>query len=74
MVAFNTIKPGDVLYQTQRMKMGNTTMTTLRTFTVRIESVDAEKRTAMVRWNGNSPVRYGERQLVKLHRTPPKKS
>lgn len=74
MVAFNTIKPGDVLYQTQRMKMGNTTMTTLRTFTVRIESVDAEKRTAMARWNGNFPVRYGERQLAKLRRTPPKKS
>jgi hypothetical protein len=71
MVAFSTIKPGDVLYDCHRTKMGNTTMSRMGTWTVHIISIDTERRMAMVSWNGNMPSRWTERQISKLRRSKP---
>lgn len=70
MVAFSTVKTGDVLYDCRRTKMGNTTMSQMSTWKVQVLSVDAEQRCAMVSWNGNSATRYTERHLKRLRRSP----
>lgn len=71
MVAFATIKPGDVLYDVHRTKMGNTTRSRLGCWPVKVVEIDIEKRSAMCSWNGNPPTRYYERQLDRLRRSRP---
>lgn len=39
---------------------------------MRIISVDAENRSAMVSWNGNPPKRWFEGELRRLYIKPPK--
>lgn len=70
MVAFSTIKPGDVLYQVTRQRMGNTMMKRDTVFTVRI--VEVFETHAMASWNGNSPRRFYPRDIAKLRRSKPK--
>jgi hypothetical protein len=69
MVAFSTVKPGDVLWDCHRTRMGNTTMSKMGAWTVKIISVDPEKRTAVASWNGNRPTIYHERHIKALRRT-----
>jgi hypothetical protein len=66
-IKFEKIKPGMVLYDRHRERMGNTTMSSIGEWRVRILSVDAEKRTAVVSWNGNRETTYYERSLTKLY-------
>lgn len=66
-VRFEKIQPGMVLYDRHTHRMGNTTMKTIVEWEVRVISVDAEQRSAMVSWNGNSPRRYYEFQLRRLY-------
>ena len=63
---FENIQPGMVLLDIRRRRMGNTTMREWAYWGVEIVSVDAETRTAMVRWNSNPPRRWGARDLEKL--------
>jgi hypothetical protein len=72
MVAFNSIKAGDVLYDCHKQKMGNTTMTRMATFSVKVIEIDAAKRKALCSWNGNKPNWYSERDIKALRRTPKK--
>lgn len=72
MVAIAKIKPGDVLYDVRRQKMGNTVMSRTAVWPVRIDSVDQESCTAIVRWNWNAPQKYYASDLRRLVRTPPK--
>jgi len=51
-IKFEKIKPGMELLDVHSVRMGSTTMRELGCWDVRIVSVDAEKRTAMVIWNG----------------------
>lgn len=69
MVAFNTIKPGDILWDCHREKMGNTTMTRMGSWQVRIIEVYPEKRAALASWNGNKPELFPEYRLKRLRRT-----
>lgn len=71
MVAFSTVKAGDVLYDCRRQKMGNTTMGRMATWTVRVLSVDPDKRTALCSWNGNRENTWHEWQLKSLRRSKP---
>lgn len=71
-IRFESIKANDVLYDVRRTKMGNTTMTRLSCWEVKIVSVDPAKRTAVVRWNWNQPEMWHAHQLAKLRRSPPK--
>lgn len=71
MVAFSAIKPGDVLYEKRRQKMGNTTMSRDVVYSVVVKEVHADY--AIVSWNGNAPTRWYSRQIEKLRRTEPKR-
>ncbi len=42
MASFDRIKPGDVLYDVHRTKMGNTTMSRLDCWEVRVVSVEVQ--------------------------------
>lgn len=65
-IKFEKIKPGMKLYDRHKRRMGNTTLRTLGEWGVYVVSVDQEKRSATVRWNGNSEERWSEHRLVKL--------
>jgi hypothetical protein len=71
MVAFSTIKPGDVLWDCHREKMGNTKMTRMGTWRVVVYEVNQETRSALVSWNGNPRKLWGERKLKALRRSKP---
>ena len=71
MVAFTTIKPGDVLWEKRRQKMGNTTMRCDAIYQVTI--VEVHEGYAMARWNGNAPRRYYPRDIEKLSRKKPER-
>lgn len=72
MASFDRIKVGDVLYDVHREKMGNTNMTRLGCWEVRVVEIDTEKRQALCSWNHNPPRWYTERGLSKLRRSKPK--
>lgn len=71
-IKFDKIKPGMVLLDIHSYRMGNTTMRKLGLWEVQVISVDAEKRTAVCRWNGNPPETWYERRLTRLHVNPTK--
>lgn len=70
-IKFEKIRPGMTLYQKTRVKMGNTMMSRDAVYDVKIVSVDAEKRTALVRWNGNPERVWFEFQLKRLYAKKP---
>lgn len=72
MVSFDKIKVGDVLYDVHRTTMGNTKMSRLGWWEVRVFSIDAKNRTAVVSWNGNPQRMYNERSIKRLRRSKPK--
>lgn len=63
---FEKIKPGMVLYDRHKYKMGNTHMRSIGEWPVRIIEVNSENRKALVSWNGNAPTWYWESQLSAL--------
>lgn len=71
-IKFEKLEEGMTLLDVKRTKMGNTTMSQWSEWEVKIVSIDREKRTAVVSWNGNPPTTWNERSLKKLHRTSPK--
>jgi hypothetical protein len=71
MVAFSTIKPGDVLWDCHRQKMGNTRMSQMGSWRVVVYEVDQETRSALVSWNGNPRKVWSERKLKSLRRSRP---
>jgi hypothetical protein len=52
-VAITALKPGDVVYDVRRVKAGNTTMSRLDWWTVRVIEVDAAAGRVVASWNGN---------------------
>lgn len=68
MVAFNTVKAGDFLFDRHKEKMGNTTISRVGEWKVRVIEVDREKRRAMCSWNGNAARWWSEEGLKKLKR------
>lgn len=65
------LKPGMVVYDVGRHKMGNTTISTVAVWSVCIQSVDAEKRTVVASWNSNAPKEYREHQWSKWRMKKP---
>jgi len=74
MTTFSKLRPGDVLWDCRRTKMGNTTMSQMSSWPVKIVSMDVERQTAMASWNSNAPRLYTARQLEKLRRSKPARS
>jgi len=72
MVAFSTVKVGDTLYDCHRQKMGNTTVSRMATWTVKVLEVEDELRRALCSWNGNRATWWSERKLKSLRRSPAK--
>lgn len=52
------LKPGMVVWDCHSHRMGNTTLKSLGTWTVRIISVDLERRFVEASWNGNPPRKF----------------
>lgn len=67
-IKFDKIEPGMRLLDIHSYRMGNTTMRRLGLWHVDVISVDKEKRSAVVRWNGNQPETWYARDLQKLYR------
>lgn len=65
-IKFEKIHAGMTLYDRHRHVMGNTTMTDLGEWPVRVLEVDAANGCATVSWNGNRPETWCRRRLVKL--------
>lgn len=63
---FEKIKAGDVLYDVHSYRMGNMTIRSVGVWDVRVLTIDATTRSAIVSWNGNRPETMHERSLVKL--------
>lgn len=70
MVAINTVKAGDVLYDCRRQKMGNTTMSQMATWEVRVKEIDTDHTRIFASWNGNAPKWMYRREVERLRRTP----
>ena len=71
MASFDRIKPGDILYDCHKEKMGNTTLSRMGCWSVRVIEVDPEKRRALCSWNTNPAKWWTERSLAKLRRSKP---
>jgi len=54
-VKFETLKPGDVLYDCGTHGVGNTTARAMGCWKIDIVSIDPVEKSAIVRWNGNAP-------------------
>jgi len=65
-VKFEKVKPGMVLYDRHKYRMGNTTIRSIGEWEVRVLEVDSEKRTALCSWNGNRPETYFARDFAGL--------
>ena len=52
-MTFDKLKPGTVVWDVQRRKMGNTTISTVCVYAVRVYDSDPEKQTVMASWNSN---------------------
>ena len=55
---FEKLKPGMVVYDVRRYKMGNTTVSSIGIWEVRIVSVDSESKTVVAEWNNNPAKKY----------------
>ncbi len=68
---FEKLKPGMTLYDVVRHKMGNTTLTTVAVFAVRVLEVDAERRRVVASWNSNAPRTFYAHNVAKWREKPP---
>ena len=55
MADINKIKAGDVLWSIEKHYMGSTLIRTVSVFECVVKEVDAERRRALIAWNGNRP-------------------
>jgi hypothetical protein len=68
---FEKLQPGMTVYDVGRHKMGNTTLTTVAVWTVRVLEVDAERRRVVASWNTNAPRTFYERDVAKWREKAP---
>jgi hypothetical protein len=72
MADITKIKPGQVLYDKHKHKMGNTKMTTWGVWPVSVKEVDPDGKFIVASWNGNPPRRMYESTVKKLKVKEPK--
>ncbi len=68
---FESLKENTIVYDCHSYKMGNTKMRTLGIWTIKVISIDKEKRIVMAAWNGNAPRTYGAESVKKWLRDKP---
>ena len=54
------LKPGMIVYDVGRHKMGNTTLSTVSVWEVEIESIDIQNELVRAHWNHNNYKDYGK--------------
>jgi hypothetical protein len=69
MATLNKLKPGDVLYDVHSHKMGNTTMSTMGCWAVRV--IEVHDNHIVASWNGNSAVRMNSMAVQRLRVSRP---
>lgn len=72
-IKFELIKVGDILFDKRRRRMGNTMASRDEVFKVEIISIDVERESATVRWNGNPATVWLRKSLEGLYRKEPKR-
>lgn len=65
----SSLKPGMVVYDVQRHRMGNTTVMTHSVYKVQVLEVNDNHIVAS--WNGNSPTKYFEGGVARLKKNEP---
>lgn len=68
---FEKLQPGMTVYDVGRHKMGNTTLTTVAWWSVRVLEVDTERRRVVASWNTNAPRTFYERDVAKWREKQP---
>ena len=68
---FEKLQPGATVYDVGRHKMGNTTVSTVAVWQVRVLKVDSEKRRVLASWNCNAPRTYYERDVSRWREREP---
>lgn len=71
-IKFEAVKPGDLLWDVHKQKLGNTTVSRLSCWPVRVLQIDYDNRVASCSWNGNKPRVYSKAQIERLRRNKPK--
>ena len=71
-MTIDKLKPGVIVYDVQRYRMGNTTLRSVGVWEVRIVSVDTETQTVVASWNHNRPEVYRSRIWSKWRLKKPK--
>lgn len=72
MVAISKLKPGDVVFDARKQKMGNTTMRRMVVWRVHIKEV--HEGHVIASWNGNAARAYRQYEVSRWTRTPPKRT
>jgi hypothetical protein len=62
---FESLKENSVVYDCHSYKMGNTKLSTLGIWSIKVHTIDKEKRTCVASWNHNAPKTYYESQIRK---------
>lgn len=70
-VKFEKVTAGDTYYDCHRRRMGNTTMSKMGVWPIRVISVDHAAGFAMCSWNSNAATKYTAFRFAKLRRHPP---
>ena len=68
---FEKLAPGMVVYDVHRHKLGNTTISTVGVWTVRIVSVDHNTKRVMASWNGNRAKMFFDGEVSKWREKEP---
>jgi len=71
MAKISQMKPGQVLYEIVRGRMGHTTMTRGALYSVYVKEVDPDGQWVVASWNGNPPRKYSQRQADKWRVSKP---
>lgn len=66
-IKFEKVKPGMVLLDIHRQRMGNTTLSAWGLWHVRIIEVNEQQREAFVSWNDNRPEWWPARKIERLY-------
>lgn len=62
---------GQRVFDIQRRKMGNTTISSTDVFYVTVREIDPEGRWVLASWNGNTPEKFRERTFSKWREKEP---
>ena len=66
-----SLKPGDLVFNVTKTKMGNTTLKTISIYPVKI--IEVHENHVIASWNGNAPKRFGENVVSKWKKKQPLK-